>query len=847
MGRSECSLRVNRPCFQQRGCLAVLCVCAGCLTSIGSAESKGSRKQSDGVNARQEKELLKGFKAHEFDMEEEDDGSDAEDVEAHAEWENEEEDEEDEREAEAEYEQGGSKQVLPGFDDDDDDEEEEEDDDEDEDDDDDEEEADDDDEDDDSDDSSEMDAGEMVVNMVETWKREGVPLEEINRRLEMRQRAAAEAAGKLRSEDEEDDEEGDIYVLPTDEELAIENEGEPNLSAVHTRIQEVVAALSDFRRRRDPTRSRSDYMDLLVRDVCRYYGYSEELAEYFLSLFSPAEALEFFEANEQPRPVVIRTNTLKTRRRDLAQRLLNRGVNLDPLAEWSKVGLVVYDSTVPIGATPEYLTGQYMLQAASSFVPVIALAPQPGERVLDMCAAPGGKTTYIAQQMHNKGVLIANDFKAERLTSLISNLHRLGVLNAIVTNLDGRKIPSTMSGFDRVLLDAPCSGLGVIARDQRIKTARGRDDMEKLSQLQKQLGLAAIDAVDAHSKTGGVVVYSTCSVSVEENESVVDYLLAKRCVKLVPLVTDGPGADLGAPGLTAFRHKRFHPSLKLTRRFYPHVHNMDGFYVAKFVKYSNGPKPSSEKEAAATAPEEEEEDVEEEEEEAVVDEWEGDVDGGEVTLRPTSSDDDEDEEGSESESDESEASEEVPEAAASSSSSAAAPEGQRKKKRNRAPLITYKKPVAREVEIAEPTKRMERKAAIRKQRRQVEKQLTALEKPAKRGRDGDAVPASKRSKHSDGRMDAESHEALERKAEDAVIAVAARAKAAEAKAARNKAGEQLLEDVGLRSKRGADELRKESFKAAKKDAAMDAAAPRKVVQIAKQKQKNKSKQRRAPA
>lgn len=124
--------------------------------------------------------------------------------------------------------------------------------------------------------------------------------------------------------------------------------------------------------------------------------------------------MQLLDANEQPRPLTIRTNTLKTKRKELAQTLIQRGVNLDPLAEWTKVGLKIYESKVPLGATPEYLAGHYMLQAGSSLLPVMALAPQMNERILDMAAAPGGKTTYIAQLMRNTGVLFANDFKKER-------------------------------------------------------------------------------------------------------------------------------------------------------------------------------------------------------------------------------------------------------------------------------------------------------------------------------------------------------------------------------------------------------------------------------------------------
>lgn len=187
--------------------------------------------------------------------------------------------------------------------------------------------------------------------------------------------------------------------------------------------------------------------------------------------------------------------------------------------------------------------------------------------------------------MKNTGILVANDLKKERLKALNANMHRLGVSNVVVSCQDGRKLPKMFTKFDRVLLDAPCTGLGVIARDPQIKVQKTPRDVMKLSHLQKELILAAIDCVDAHSKTGGYIVYSTCSISVEENEWVVDYALRNRFVKLVET-----GLEVGEPGLTAHKERRFHPSLKLSKRVYPHVHNMDGFYVAKFRKFANGVK-----------------------------------------------------------------------------------------------------------------------------------------------------------------------------------------------------------------------------------------------------------------
>uniref|UniRef100_A0A8C1RR19 NOP2 nucleolar protein homolog (yeast) n=1 Tax=Cyprinus carpio TaxID=7962 RepID=A0A8C1RR19_CYPCA len=349
-------------------------------------------------------------------------------------------------------------------------------------------------------------------------------------------------------EDEEDTvqanfDETEQFKLPGAADRAKEGLLQMDLQTIHQRIRDNVDVLSHFTEKREEGKERSEYLSLLRSDLCTYYSYNEFLISKLMDLFPLSELIDFLEANEIQRPVTIRTNTLKTRRRDLAQALINRGVNLDPLGKWSKVGLVIYDSSVPIGATPEYLSGQYMLQGASSFLPVMALSPQEGESVLDMSAAPGGKTTYMAQLMRNTGMIVANDANADRLKSVVGNIHRLGVTNAVICNYDGRQFPKVMGGFDRVLLDAPCSGTGVISKDPGVKTSKDEADILRSAHLQKELILSAIDSVNADSPTGGYLVYCTCSIMVEENEWVVDYALKKRNVKLVPT-----GLDFGNEG-----------------------------------------------------------------------------------------------------------------------------------------------------------------------------------------------------------------------------------------------------------------------------------------------------------
>ncbi|TIB28010.1 hypothetical protein E3P86_03948 [Wallemia ichthyophaga] len=369
----------------------------------------------------------------------------------------------------------------------------------------------------------------------------------------------------------------DDMVLPTQEDKEREATEGADAQTVYGRIRDIVRILGDFHRFKAANRSRADYTDQLVADIASYYGYTPFLAEKLFSMFSPDESIAFFDANETPRPVTIRANTLKTRRRDLAQALINRGVSLEPIGKWTKVGLQIFDSSVPVGATPEYLAGHYMLQSPSSFLPVMALDPKTNERVLDMASAPGGKTSYMSALMQNTGVVFANDANASRTKSLSANVHRLGCKNVVVCSYDGRQFPKVIGGFDRVLLDAPCSGTGVVSKDQSVKVNKTERDFALLSHLQKQLILCAIDSINTKSSTGGYVVYSTCSVTVEEDEGVVDYALKKRPnVRLVHT-----GLEFGVEGFTNIGGKKFHKDMHLTRRFYPHVHNMEGFFVSK--------------------------------------------------------------------------------------------------------------------------------------------------------------------------------------------------------------------------------------------------------------------------
>jgi len=330
---------------------------------------------------------------------------------------------------------------------------------------------------------------------------------------------------------------------------------------------------------------KEDTLASIKEDIQAAFNYHPNFIEIIFTLFSPEQAVQFIEACESTRPLTVRTNTLKIWRRDLSKKLLDKQIQSEPFGAWSKVGLTITNiKEEALQCTLEYLNGEFIVQAASSLLPVIALCPQPDDKILDMAAAPGGKATYIAQLMKNTGCLVANDIEIGRCEALENNIKRLGITNTIVINKDGRKLPKSKDIYDRVLLDAPCSGTGVIS-DTKNKSDKSIESILDCSKLQKELLISAIDCVDSAKSKGGFVVYSVSSIAVEECECVVQYALNKRHVKVVET-----GIEIGSSGLTGYKEKRFDNGIKLCKRVFPHSEKMDGYFIAKLKKIANGEK-----------------------------------------------------------------------------------------------------------------------------------------------------------------------------------------------------------------------------------------------------------------
>jgi NOL1/NOP2/sun family putative RNA methylase len=298
--------------------------------------------------------------------------------------------------------------------------------------------------------------------------------------------------------------------------------------------------------------------------LARKYGYDPWLVSRFLQYVPDVE--RFLEKMEEKPTQYIRVNTIKIDAQSLARRLTEKGFELGQTA--LPEVLAVKKAPMSAGATTEYMLGHYYLQDLSSCMAVEALDAQKGQKVLDMAAAPGGKTTFIAQKMHNTGCIIALEPSEKRARSMAFNLARLGVFNTCVCKMDGLAA-ARLGQFDRVLLDAPCSCEGVIAKDPTRKTSHAPEDVDYCSARQEKMLEVAVRA----AKPGGIVVYSTCSFAPEENEAVVESVAERLGATVEPF-------GHGEPGLDSFGDQKFKTG-KNTQRFYPHLHDTTGFFVAR--------------------------------------------------------------------------------------------------------------------------------------------------------------------------------------------------------------------------------------------------------------------------
>lgn len=331
----------------------------------------------------------------------------------------------------------------------------------------------------------------------------------------------------------------------------------------------------------DVWRKISESINPTARELASRYGYLDyAVARYYEILGGWEYVKELLEAFEKPLSRTIRVNTLRFRdSREVLERLEKLGYEFSKISWESFSYIVTKTGRIPLGATHEFLLGGYYLyRGAASLISPLALLPKPSDVVLDSAAAPGGKTTHLAQLMGNRGVIVAVDVSRERFRALRSNLERMGVENVVALRIDSRKIPGIFGEhFTKSLLDAPCTGEGIIQIDPTRKTKTSFEDLVRAHKRQVELLTAAI-----HSTVpGGLIVYSTCSIAPEEDEFTVAEVLEK--LNNVRVVKPSVGLDL-EPGVTEYFGIELPAQLKLCGRTYPHRHGFEGFFICVLEK-----------------------------------------------------------------------------------------------------------------------------------------------------------------------------------------------------------------------------------------------------------------------
>jgi 16S rRNA (cytosine967-C5)-methyltransferase len=295
------------------------------------------------------------------------------------------------------------------------------------------------------------------------------------------------------------------------------------------------------------------------------------LVQRWIKELGVEETLRICKYNNQISPLALRTNTLKINRADLIEKLQNK--ELKPLpSTFAEDGILLQDPP-PTSELPFLKEGPYIIQDEASQLIASIVDPKPGERILDACAAPGGKTTHMAQKMENRGEIYALDLREGKLDLIEEMCQRLGITSVKTVKGDAATSLPIPKGllFDRVLADVPCSGFGTLRKNPDLKWRKGEKDIKRLRELQ----LSILGNVSAYVKEGGMLVYSTCTVFHEENEDVVEKFLNEHSEFQLDRM------DQVLPG-------KFHVFIRNGYfRTFPPNHGMDGFFAARLVKRSS--------------------------------------------------------------------------------------------------------------------------------------------------------------------------------------------------------------------------------------------------------------------
>ncbi|KAA3615027.1 MAG: RsmB/NOP family class I SAM-dependent RNA methyltransferase [Calditrichaeota bacterium] len=302
---------------------------------------------------------------------------------------------------------------------------------------------------------------------------------------------------------------------------------------------------------------------------------NEELSEYLKNLLG-ADENNFLNAQAEQKS--IRINNLKENYPAIIDKLQNNGFKLKELP-FTKIGYFLEEAPFSLSHSLGFFKGNFAFQGASSQIPPIVLDPKPGENVLDMAAAPGSKSTQLGVLMNNSGHLVINDSNIKRMQALNANLQKTGLINHCVYYSAGERLGRLFPQyFDKVLLDTPCTGLGTLATHKEIKAWWSYEKLAKINGIQHQLFVSAIKA----TKVGGEIVYSTCSIAPEENELIVERMINKYPLEVLPI--ENEGLQQFDDGWTKYKDVQLSPSLKHTKRIWSHKHGMEGFYIARLRK-----------------------------------------------------------------------------------------------------------------------------------------------------------------------------------------------------------------------------------------------------------------------